>query len=87
MIAAIVLRKDRRTKLDYDFSFDERDADGELRFAKINPVKVLHDLADSAELMKAAREIWLGDWVLDCNTGIVNLATDYTTRMPQRRSS
>jgi hypothetical protein len=87
MIAAVVLRNGHRTKLDYEFMFDEKDGDGELRFAKINPVKVLHEFADNAKLTNIAREIWLGDWVLDCDSLTVNLHTDYTTRSPRKRSA
>ena len=85
MIACVVLRDGNRTKMDYDFSHDVVDADGELRYAKLNPVRILESITANVRIMGVAREIWLGDWVLDCDTLRIHLHTDYTVRSLQRR--
>lgn len=82
MQLCVVARKDGKVTMDSGFMFDERDAEGVLRFAKINPVKVLEGFFDMPRIRNYAREVWLGDWVLDCDTGSIVLCNDWTTRFP-----
>lgn len=81
MQLCVVLRKGDIVKMDSGFSYDERDEAGELRFAKLNPVKILNEYFENPRIRNAAKQVWLGDWVLDCNTGKIVLVNDWTERL------
>ena len=82
MQLCVVARKDGRVTMDSGFMFDARREDGELVYARVNPVRVLEGFFDTPRIRNYAREVWLGDWVLDCDTGSIVLCNDWTTRFP-----
>lgn len=82
MHMAVVLRNGK-TVIDSGFMFDLRREDGELAYnMKMNPVRVLEDFFDNERFRILCKEIWLGDWVLNCSTGKIVLHNDYTSRWP-----
>jgi hypothetical protein len=83
-----IVRKNGSIVIDSNFSYDVHDDENwDTRYAtgkQLNPVRILNDYWQMFEntLRATVREIWLGDWVLDCKTGEIVLHNDWVVRHP-----